>query len=249
MLDNQLIKLIINIILGQATIAGIPAIKVKAGYQPTRQGVETIPSAYMFKVSDKRLGYPYRPNTWGDEVNAAFTGSISGDTLNVTAMDSGALTLGMTLSGDDIDDGAIWITGFGTGAGQTGTYTLNQKFTLDSQAINGIAGMTNQTTQQYETTFQIMTLATQNASTPNQQTASDILNAIAYILQSDSTVEILEAQGIGILRVMDVRNAPFVDDRDRFEFGPSFDFTLTHKQVISSTVPILQSEEVNIYSV
>lgn len=249
MLDNQLIQLIINIILGQATIAGIGSIKVKAAYQPTRQGIEIDPAAYMFKVGDKRLGYPYRPNTWNQTVKAAFTGTIAGNTLTVTNMPSGTIPLGMTLSGANIDDGALWVTGFGTGAGQAGTYTLNQKFTLPSQAINGIAGQTNQTTQQYETTFQMMTLATQNPSTPNQQTASDILNAIAYILQSDSTVQTLEAQGIGILRVTDIRNPPFVDDRDRFEFGPSFDFTLTHKQVISSTVPILQSEEVDIYSV
>lgn len=109
--------------------------------------------------------------------------------------------------------------------------------------------MIHTTLQQYETTFQISALATQNPSTPAAYTASDILNAVAYILQSDAAVDAFEAAGVGILRVADVRNPYFSDDRQRNEADPSFDFTLTHKQVIVTETPILQTEEVQIYSV
>lgn len=106
--------------------------------------------------------------------------------------------------------------------------------------------MRHQETQQYETTFQISTLATQNPKTPEEYTASDIVNLIAYILQSATAINTFEAQGVGILRVTDVRNPYFLDDKQRNEASPSFDFTLTHKQVILSLVPIINSTEFNI---
>lgn len=104
-------------------------------------------------------------------------------------------------------------------------------------------------TQQYETDFQISVLSTQNPSTPEAYTASDIVNLIAYTLQSTKTIETLEAQGVGILRVREVRNPYFMDDRARYEASPSFDFTLTHKQIISSTVGIISDKEFRILSV
>lgn len=103
--------------------------------------------------------------------------------------------------------------------------------------------------QAYETTFQISVLATQNPSTPTQYTASDILNLIAYILQSAQTVAALEAQSVGILHIGDVRNPYFVDDRQRFEASPSLDFTLTHYQVITSTMPVVSTTEYQILTV
>ncbi len=110
----------------------------------------------------------------------------------------------------------------------------------------GAMVMRHQETQQYETTFQISALATQNPKTPNAYTASDILNLAAYILQSADAIATLEAQGVGILRVTDVRNPYFSNDKQRNQASPSFDFTLTHKQVILSLVPIVTTTEFNI---
>ncbi len=106
--------------------------------------------------------------------------------------------------------------------------------------------MRHQEMQQYETTFQISALVTQNPKTPNDYTASDLVNLIAYILQSSTSISILEAQGVGILRITDVRNPYFANDKQRNEASPSFDFTLTHKQTILSLVPIVNSTEFNI---
>ena len=94
-------------------------------------------------------------------------------------------------------------------------------------------------TQQYETTFQLSAWVTQSPSSTTGLTASDYINYAAYIMQSLSTVATLEANGIGIYRVGQVRNPSFSNDFDRFQFSPSFDFTLTHKQVIQILTPII----------
>ena len=76
----------------------------------------------------------------GGTIGSQFTGSIAGNILTVTAIASGAITLGQTLSGSGITAGTT-ITAFGTGAGQVtngiGTYTINIAQTVSSEAISG----------------------------------------------------------------------------------------------------------------
>ena len=95
--------------------------------------------------------------------------------------------------------------------------------------------------QYYETTFQINALVLQSP-VMIAYTASDLVNEVASIMQSDSTLNTLMASNVGILRVTDVQNPYFVDDRDQFEASPSFDFTLTYRQDRVSTSPVIQSE-------
>ena len=104
-------------------------------------------------------------------------------------------------------------------------------------------------TQQYVTTFQISGLATQDPTQTSGLTASDIVNYAVYVMQSLATITALEALGVGVLRVGDVRNPYFTDDRDRFEASPSFDFQLTHKQIITGTQPIITETELDIYRI
>jgi hypothetical protein len=52
------------------------------------------------------------------------TGSISGTTLTITAIDSGILEVGSVINGTGIATGTV-ITALGTGTGRTGTYTVN----------------------------------------------------------------------------------------------------------------------------
>lgn len=179
MFDNQLIILTRNIIISQEAIAGIPNTPIKQAFQPTQQGVNTVPSAYIYKVMDKRLGSPYRVDVW-DEVNSV---------------------------------------------------------------------MHHTEEQWYETTFQISALSTQDPSDTSQMTASDLLNMIAYIMQSTTTIEAFQAENVGLLRVTDVRNPYFVDDRDRHEANPSFDYVLTHKQIVTNDTNVLQSTEFSILPV
>lgn len=93
--------------------------------------------------------------------------------------------------------------------------------------------------QIYETTFQIQALVLQNPANPSY-TASDLVSFVSHLLQSDRTLEILNAATVGIYRITDIRNPYFVDDRDQFEASPSFDFTLTHRRTYISTTPVAQ---------
>jgi hypothetical protein len=104
-------------------------------------------------------------------------------------------------------------------------------------------------TQRYETTFQISTLATQDPNAVDSQTqytASDILNLVRYILQNSTTIATLQAQNVGILKIDQVRNTPFVDDRGRHEFSPSLDFVIEHVQTITSVAPIVSNVEIQL---
>ena len=100
--------------------------------------------------------------------------------------------------------------------------------------------------QYFETTFQVAALVLQNPLDLTIPTASDLVNEVASIMQSDNTRAILNASGVGILRVSEVTNPYFTDDHDNFEASPSFDFVLTYlnKRVSIDpqiTLPILQN--------
>lgn len=99
-------------------------------------------------------------------------------------------------------------------------------------------------TQDYETTFQFSALSIQDPDNQSQYTASDILNLVRSILTSTASIASLQEQGVGILKIEQVRDANFVDDYGRNEYGPSLDFTVQHKQVIVSTSPIVSSVEI-----
>lgn len=73
----------------------------------------------------------------GDQVtspSAYFSGSISGTTLTVSSMFTGVITLGQYISGTGVTAGTI-ITAYGTGMGETGTYTVDTSQTVSSTAI------------------------------------------------------------------------------------------------------------------
>jgi len=64
-----------------------------------------------------------------------FTGSMSSTTLTVTALLQGApIVIGMYVDGSSVTDGT-YITGYGTGTGGIGTYTINQSVTASSTTM------------------------------------------------------------------------------------------------------------------
>lgn len=66
--------------------------------------------------------------------SAQLTGSISGNTLTVTAVQIGAIYLGAALNGAGITVGTV-VTGLLTGTGNTGTYVVNNSQTFSSGTI------------------------------------------------------------------------------------------------------------------
>lgn len=71
---------------------------------------------------------------------ASVTASITGTTMTVTAVSSGTLSVGQTLSGSGVTAGTK-ITAFGTGTGGTGTYTVSASQTVASTTITGAAAV------------------------------------------------------------------------------------------------------------
>ncbi|VWC14106.1 Tail fiber protein [Burkholderia lata] len=74
-----------------------------------------------------------------DAAPASFTGSISGTTLTVTAVASGAVQVGQILSGTGVTSGTQ-ILALGTGTGGTGTYTISTSQTASSTTITATGG-------------------------------------------------------------------------------------------------------------
>ena len=75
----------------------------------------------------------------GGDIGAAITGSIAAETLTVTAIASGALSVGQLVTGAGVLDGTYitsYITGRGSnGTNALGTYYINRAQTVASQAL------------------------------------------------------------------------------------------------------------------
>ena len=90
----------------------------------------------IFPITPGQTQYTIGP---GGDIGASFVGSISGNILTVTSINSGAVTLGQTLSGTGIAAGTT-IVAFNSGAGgnvnEAGTYTVNIPQTVASTTIS-----------------------------------------------------------------------------------------------------------------
>ena len=90
----------------------------------------------IFPIVSGQTQYTIGP---GGQVGSIFTGSISGNILTISSIQSGAISLGMTLSGAGVATGTT-ITAFATGAGgnvnEAGTYLVNINQNVSSETIN-----------------------------------------------------------------------------------------------------------------
>jgi hypothetical protein len=117
-------------------------------------------------------------------------------------------------------------------------YTPDSGSAMDSRFI-----------QQFETTFQIAALVKQAANNPAQLTASDVLNRVADIMQSDEGIASFKTENVQILRIMDVSNTYAKDDYDQFEAEPSLDFILTYAREHIATTPAVSIFESGVYRI
>ena len=86
-------------------------------------------------------------------------------------------------------------------------------------------------------TWQVNGLVTQSVRPPSNLTASDLVECAADILQSENTLQALSDQRIRMEHITQVREIYFLNDRERHQQNPSFDFTLTYRVNRSSVVP------------
>jgi hypothetical protein len=107
-------------------------------------------------------------------------------------------------------------------------------FTQCTDAFDNETGvMTHSESEQILTTFQIGVSAIQNPADVSALTQADYIKAAATALQLQSAVSSLNAAGVGIERIMKIRQTFFKDEKGRFEASPIFEFTVSHFNTVS----------------
>jgi hypothetical protein len=82
--------------------------------------------------------------------------------------------------------------------------------------------------------WQINAQATVDPADVNARTASDLVQTAADILNMPEARASLDAAGIGLERVTNIRVTYVKNEKDRFEGEPSFDITLNHSKTYST---------------
>lgn len=89
-------------------------------------------------------------------------------------------------------------------------------------------------------TFQVNARAQQDPSDLSTVTAGDLVETVADIMQLPSTRQALLNDNIGIERIADVRIIYELNDKDRHEQVPNFDFTLNYRKEYTVTTPVAE---------
>jgi len=71
-------------------------------------------------------------------------------------------------------------------------------------------------------------------------------NLTTVLIASQAFREALRLEAVGIERIVASRTPEYVNDRERFEQSPSFDFTLTHTTAIIQQARYFERAEINI---
>jgi hypothetical protein len=95
----------------------------------------------------------------------------------------------------------------------------------------------NTEAQWVESTFQVTSLVIQDVRDLSLPTPSDVCAGLKMWLNAKQTIRAFINSGAAILRVTDVRNPKFKDDRGLFEANPSFDVVVQHQRTIEFSIP------------
>lgn len=93
--------------------------------------------------------------------------------------------------------------------------------------------------------FQVNARAQQDPAAVNPVTASDLVETVADILQLPATRQSLLSDNIGIERITDIRVMYELNEKDRHEQVPSFDFTLNYRKDYSATTGAVTQQRDN----
>lgn len=104
-------------------------------------------------------------------------------------------------------------------------------------------------TQNLATSFQVGALIPDNPSDDSQRTAMDITILCYQIVKSQPFIKAMTDANAGVRDVTSIRNPQFVNEQNQFEYRPSFDFTVTHKQSIMQLTDSIDAMEFNLYRV
>jgi hypothetical protein len=139
------VSLISLVRVGSRSNNAITGTNLFLSYQTFRaNGTAANACPFFFQAGAALMTNPQAHATEWDSTNqyvttgAVFTGAIAGGgtSLNVTAVSSGVIQVGMLLTGTGVTAGTT-ITALGTGTGGTGTYTVSVGQTVASTSITG----------------------------------------------------------------------------------------------------------------
>lgn len=91
-------------------------------------------------------------------------------------------------------------------------------------------------TQHVESRVQISVLQEEEPGVI-KRTAKDIAHDLSMRMATPAAVKRFRLKNVGILRITDVQNPAFVDDKERYERFPSFDVVFTHNRTVTDDVP------------
>ncbi len=80
-------------------------------------------------------------------------------------------------------------------------------------------------------------------------TSGDVVKKTAAIMQSPSFQKEILAEGINVLRISEVRNMSVKNDREQFEYVPSFDITFTYADIFAQEIRAIDSAQQVIHRV
>lgn len=109
---------------------------IDAGATPTTVCRIEVADVTPWAVGDTLKVFSADRIPYGSRTEISFTGSIAATTLTVTAISGTPLLVGTGVRGVGVTPGT-YITGFGSGTGGTGTYTVNNAQTVGSATLEG----------------------------------------------------------------------------------------------------------------
>lgn len=95
---------------------------------------------------------------------------------------------------------------------------------------------TETSTQHVESRVQISVLQEEEPGVI-KRTAKDIAHELSMRMAAPGSLKRFRQKNVGILRVLDVQNPAFVDDKERYERFPSFDVVFTHNRTVTDIIP------------
>jgi hypothetical protein len=167
-----------------------------------------------------------------------FTGSISGSTLTVTAVQDGEIELGSTIFGAGVAAGTV-VQAFGTGSGGTGTYTVSGSQTIASGTLS--AG-TWELTQGAEIVVQLDFHSA-------DLTASDLAQAVSTAFRDDYGTTFFAGlapplNGIAPLYADDPKQLPFINEAEQYEWRWVLEAKLQVNQAVTFPLQFFDSATV-----
>lgn len=108
--------------------------------------------------------------------------------------------------------------------------------------LSGI--MEHRESQQMEKTLQFNGVMQDTADNVSGLIVADMLKLAAQAFQSDTMMAAMRAQGLGVLRISQIRNVPIQNEQGNFAMNPSFDVVLTHRDDFEHVIGVVNAREV-----